>query len=140
MCISCPPITPFFYSLMLHTAIQLRKDLVVERSFDKNMSLNNFLNSNFCPFFMRSCNFSMKETFLVRNSPTNKNNVTKLSWIIISKLGTQGIYLEFIVLYFWNQIRITIILVIWYINLMFYWIYNELDIILEKLKDKRIQS
>ena len=101
MCISCPPITQFFYSLMLHTVIQLRKDLVVERSFDKNMSLNNFLNSNFCPFFMRSCNFSLKETILVRNSPTNKNNVTKSSRIIISKLGTQGIRPEFSTLNFY---------------------------------------
>ena len=101
MCISCPPITQFFYSLMLHTVIQLRKDLVVERSFDKNMSLNNFLNSNFCPIFMRSCNFSLKETILVRNSPTNKNNVTKSSRIIISKLGTQGIRPEFSTLNFY---------------------------------------
>ena len=101
MCISCPPITQFFYSLMLHTVIQLRKDLVVERSFDKNMSLNNFLNSNFCPIFMRSCNFSLKETILVRNSPTNKNNVTKSSRIIISKLATQGIRPEFPALNFY---------------------------------------
>ena len=101
MCISCPPITQFFYSLMLHTVIQLRKDLVVERSFDKNMSLNNFLNSNFCPIFMRSCNFSLKETILVRNSPTNKNNVTKSSRIIISKFATQGIHPEFSTLNFY---------------------------------------